>query len=251
MKNLLRLLILVALPVTGLRAQVSFDYFGFHASSMQSLYAGWGGGMNTLFAPMKLNSKSIFPVNMQLGGGFYFADAGQAELKDVSMDETRMNITFSNSLVSGYALARFTIPSAGKTITPYLDVFAGMKSATSSMTNHPEDVDHEECEMIMLNKNFGFSGGAGTGVLVPLSKNMRLDFGMQWSGSTATGKYVDMKSVVNTGDGIAYSMKNAPKEMLFVKVGIQFTLGKEGCCGLRGCEIPGHHSETCGMECKK
>jgi hypothetical protein len=247
MKHLLRLFILAALPVTTLHAQMNLDYFGFHASSAQSVYAGWGGGMNMISSPIGLKAKSGFcPVKMQLGGGMYFAGAGQGEIDGVTMQDEKMNITFSNTQLGGYGLARFTIPSAGKFLSPYLDMFAGMRIGISSMTKHPETLEeHEECETVTLDRSFGFSGGVGTGVLIPLSKNMKLDVGMQWHGTTTTGKFIDMKSVVNTGDGISYNMKNTPNEMLFVKVGLQLRIANDGCCGFPGCTIPEHHMNAC------
>lgn len=249
MKRFFHFIFLLAIPFTTLHAQVSIDYFGFHVSALPSSYAGWGGGSGILSAPISVNAKGIFPMNMQLGGGFYLGGSGQKSFEGVftnAAQDEPMEISFSNSQMSAYGLARFT-PSPGKRTTPYIDVFAGFRSGSSSMWAHPEDAtDHEECEFTSLNKAVGFSCGAGTGLLIGLSKNVNLDLGMQWHGTTAPGKFIDMKSVVNTGDGISYTLKNAPAGMLFVKAGIQFRINSSGCCGVRGCEIPGHHKGSCG-----
>ena len=240
------LIALITFPISMLHAQASIDYFGFNTSAPQSSYSGWGGGTNILSAPTSLNAKdAIFPLKVQLGGGFYIGGAGQKEIKDVvanAAQDEPMNISFSNTHVGGFGLARFTLSPEGKRRTPYVDLFGGVRSNSVSMHSAPGN-NHEECTSALLDKSFGFSGGAGTGMLFRLSPNMNLDLGLQWHGSTAPGKFIDMKSVVNTGDGIAYSMKNVPTGMLFVKVGIQLRINKYGCCGVRGCEIPAHHSK--------
>jgi hypothetical protein len=250
MKRFFHFILLLAIPATALHAQVSIDYFGFRSSALPSSYAGWGGGTNVLAAPISLNAKGIFPMNLQLGGGFYMGGAGQKSFEGVftnAAQDEPMEISFSNSQMSMYGLARFT-PSPGKRTTPYIDVFAGFRCSSSSMWTHPEDgTDHEECEFTSLDKSIGFSGGAATGMLIGLSRNVNLDLGVQWHGSTALGKFIDMKSVVNTGDGISYTMKNAPAGMLFIKAGIQFrlTTATYDCCSVRGCKIPSHHTK-CG-----
>ncbi len=247
MKNLLRILLATTITTSALQAQVSLDYSGFYSSAPQSSYTGWGGGTNLLFAPIELNPKSsFFKVGMQLGAGFYIGGAGQKELTGVITDaHGPKDISFSNGQASGYGLARFTMSAEGKRRTTYVDVFAGARSTSVSMTMHSDD--HDDCDFTSLNKSVGVSGGIGTGILIGVLPGMNLDLGLQWQGSTAPGKFIDMKSVVNTGDGVAYNMKNAPAGMLFVKVGIQFQLNKT-CCNVHNCKIPDHHVKACTLE---
>ncbi len=248
MKHLLRILVATTITTSALQAQVSLDYSGFYSSATQATYTGWGGGTNILFAPIALNQKSpFFKVGMQLGGGFYIGGAGQKEFKGVITDAAHglADISFSNGFVSGYGLARFTMPAEGKRRTTYLDVFAGVRSTSVSMTEH--SADHDDCAFTSLNKSVGFSGGIGTGMLIRVLPGMNLDLGLQFQSSASTGKFIDMKSLTNTGDGVSYSMKNVPAGMLVVKAGIQFQLNKT-CCNVHNCKIPSHHVKACTLE---
>jgi hypothetical protein len=225
---------------------MSIDYYGFHSSAPQ--YAGWGGGSNVFFSPIKLKVKNqLLPMHVQLGGGFHMGGAGQGELKSVvtGTGQKPMDISFDNSFMSGYALSRFATSAEGKRSTSYFELFAGVRSSSSSLMMHTED--HEDCTTNLVARSFGFSGGVGAGTLIRVLPGMNLDLGVQWQGTTAPGKFIDMKSFANTGDGISYRMKNAPAGMLLLKVGIQFQLNKNGCCGVRNCSVPAHHSK-CGDE---
>lgn len=244
MKKYLRLLILLMLSAVTTSAQMNLEYFGSYTSSASSSYAGWGGGMNILSAPVGMKFKSgIYPLNVQLGGGFYFVSAGQQQIDGVIVQEKEMDLSFNNTQVNGYGLARFTSSPGINRMTLYIDLFAGVRAGTASMLQHT--CDHETCESIMLHRSFGLSGGFGTGMLIPVSKNIKLDLGMQWQRSTTTGKFVDMQSVKNTGDGIVYRMENVPVNLFSVKLGVQVRFNKSACCSIPGCKIPGHHPAGC------
>lgn len=184
-------------------------------------------------------------MNMQLGGGFYLGGGGQTTLKDVVTGNSQVpiEISFNNTHMSGYGLARFMKAAEGKRRTAYVDFHAGMRSSSSTMVVHTDD--HEDCATTSLSNSIGFSGGAGIGMLLNVTSFMSVDFGLQWHGTTSPGKYVDMKSVRNSGDGISYSLNNAQPGMLFIKAGLQIQLNKKGCCGVRNCSIPAHH-QNCG-----
>lgn len=245
MKNFL--LLFLTVTISTLQAQIGIDYSGLYSSAPQSSYNGWGGGANFLSAPISIKTKNIlFPLSVQLGGGFYVGGAGQKEINDVTLDAAQgpMDISFSNSQMSGYGLARFSFETEGKRRTPYFDLFGGVRSSSASMVMHPgSTTDHEDCTFTSLNRSTGFSGGFGTGILIRLLPVMNLDLGLQWHGSAAPGKFIDMQSVRNTGDGISYNMQNTPAGMLFIKAGIQFRIDLNACCAVRDCKIPSHHKK--------
>ncbi|MDQ3110792.1 MAG: hypothetical protein M3R17_12935 [Bacteroidota bacterium] len=241
------LLAFVLLYAAGMHAQAQFDFFTLYSSSLQTRSdQGWGFGSNLLSRPLELSPESkIFPVKMQLGGGFYFAGAGDRKLSGVTQDgtESEAYTVFSNSQSGVYGLARFSNPVENRQHMLYAEFFVGSKFTSSSMYTHFES-DPEACTSKSFNKSIGFSGGAGTGMLIRLIPGMYLDLGMQWTGSTNNGKFVDMSTVRNSGDGLMFDIKNVPAGTVMFKAGLSFRIG--GCCSYTGCKKPGHHtSKSC------
>ena len=242
MKKYGLLILLFIASSAVLQAQMHFGFFGMHGSSVQSPYRSWGGGMSMLSGTL---TNDVFPFRAQLGGGYYVAGAGNNSVTNASRDETS-TVSFSNMQVGVFGLARFTGKSETARRVPYVDLFGGVQNNSSSMSTHygPKN-HHHDCTSESLNSSTGFSAGAGAGVLFRLSNSTFLDVGLQWQSSAANGKFVNMKSIVNSGDGISYQTQKIPAGMLMLKIGLQIRTNNDGCrCG-ESCKVQSHHAKTC------
>ncbi|HTF04624.1 MAG TPA: hypothetical protein VK826_11390 [Bacteroidia bacterium] len=238
MKKTGLLILLFIAPATITQAQVHFGFFGIQGSAPQSVYRNWGGGMSVLSGML---SAETLPFNTQFGGQYHIAGAGHR-----SIDHETGRLSFSNTQIGVSGMARFTGKSQTSRRVPYLDLSGGIQNNASSMIVHTTQANnHDHCTTQSLYSSTGLTGGAGAGILFRLSNSILLDVGLQWQSSTVTGKFVDMKSVVNTSEGISYTTPSVPRGMLLLRIGLYIHTNNDGCRCNENCKIRSHHAKTC------
>lgn len=223
MRKLLILLALTLASGTPAFAQMDIGVVGIHASTTQTSFSsGWGGGVNIFFRP--LGRSEFFrtcPIKFQPGITAYASGAGHYALTRVGTGGPQnlwAQTEFSNVHMGVFADARFSVRNANSRYVPYLDLFGGIRSLRAS-----QDIQqYTDTSRLTLSRYTGFSGGVGLGVMMKLRKNLWLDAGLQWQASAPGGKFVNTKTVSYAGDGITYSMLNAPTGMVLFKLGLSF-----------------------------
>lgn len=247
--------IFVLLFGSALHAQMNIGFFGMRTWMPQTSFgAGWGGGMYALSKP--LDGKTWMqncPVKMQIGGSYYVATGGQKVLYNVPVGSSQDNfaeITFSNMHIGFFAQTRFSMQTEDSKRIPYIDLFGGGRYlyAVQSFVGGTDTIG------VTLSSYTGFSGGAGAGIMFRMGKHFWIDAGLQYQASAMGGKFVNMNSIRNTGDGLQYSLQNAPSGMMVFRVALTFRTEKRNsgeCCTYPGCRISSHHVPSCEVNAEK
>jgi hypothetical protein len=245
MKNVLTLCF--ALLSVSVFAQLDIGFYGMRTTVPGTSFgSGWGGGFLILSRPLDRSQvMKPLPFKVQLGAGYYFAGAGQKKLEGVDVNgvpDPETEISFSNIHLNFYGYSRISLRNDNSRRIPYLDLFAGGRYLNASQSI----ISGCDTSGATLSSYTGFSGGAGIGVLMKITNSLWLDAGVTWQGTLPGGQFVNMASVQNTGDGIAYNLRNAPTGMMIFKIGLSFrTSVRDECCDYPGCTIPSHHLKTC------
>ncbi len=171
-----------------------------------------------------IRSVSVFqalPVKFQLGITGYASGAGHYELTRVGTGAPQnvwAQTVFNNVHLGFYGDARFSFRNEQSRVIPYFDLFGGIRSLYAKQNT----VQYSDTSGITLSSFTGLSGGFGLGMMTKLRKNLWLDAALQWQQSVAGGMYVNTKTVSYAGDGISYTMQNAPAGMIMFKLGLSF-----------------------------
>lgn len=246
---LMRLLTTLIFSLYGLVvfAQVDVSFYGVHTTvPAYSIKQGWGGGMNMFShtTPLAVGKKA-FPIQMQIGGGFVLASAGNRTFRDVTFNarpDEDAKLHFTNMHYGIHAMTRFSTDRNAKNYAPYVDLFAGLRGVSSTVTVYYPDSDNAYYdETVASTWNVGY--GAGAGVLIRVGNASWIDAGVQWQ-SIPQAKVIDMNSV-SSADGIAYSTISTPPGTLMFKLGFVISAGTKNCCGVAKCGVAGHHNGPC------
>lgn len=221
MRKLLILLVLAS--GTPAIAQMDIGVFGMYASAPGTSFAsGGGGGLNIFLRPLgRSEFFKTLPVKFQPGISAYATGAGHYAITSVGTGGPQnlwAQTEFRNVHMGVYADARFSIRNENSRYMAYLDLFGGIRSLHATQNVQ----QYSDTSRLTLNKYTGFSGGAGLGMMMKLSRSLWLDAGLQCQASTQGGKFVNTQTVSYAGDGITYSMRNTPTGMILFRIGLSF-----------------------------
>jgi hypothetical protein len=225
----------IAVPrPSGLSSLPALDIYG----AIPLEYKGFGGGFGIFTQPQSLGMKgSVNPLQVRLGGDFYFAELNRKKLDNVPLaspqtGDARVRISQSN--IGFNAVARFSLPYSNN-ITPYLDIFGGLRGYYAGMNITPKirQSSYESSTSQSLSNDWHFAYGATGGVLISLGEWVKLNTGLMFTSSQQVGEGLNISNArVENGSIVADKLLN-PKDMLVLKVGLTFLFESSGGTGTR------------------
>lgn len=229
---------------TGVASLCSMDIYG----AIPVNDCGWGGGMNVLSRPLNigyLNYKT--PVQARIGGEFYLAMMSHKRLGSVpltSQPNGNAKVNLYDNVFGLNAMVRFSLPYSS-IVTPYVDVFGGLRGFSANMNITPEVhvQGQEETTSKNLSSTAHFNYGATFGLLVSINEWVKFNAGMMYTYSDKTGEIVNVKKAyVQSGNIIGENMLT--RHGVFVaKVGFTFLLDWDND-GTSNRSCSGHRSST-------
>jgi hypothetical protein len=207
---------------------------------------GAGFGANLLSKPFTVMHWDLsHPVQMRLGGEFYWAQMEHRNLSNVPLaapqtGDARINLT--ENVLGFNAMARFSMPYSQK-IIPYVDVFGGYRGFTSGMNITPNQYQpgYQRSSSQNLSTVAQLNYGATFGLMVSLGPSVKFNAGMMYTYSKSVNEMVDINSVQMNADGVNANQMLTPQGMWIAKVGFTFLLDgsnrSSGCncnCRSRG-----------------
>jgi hypothetical protein len=205
---------------------------------------GAGFGANLLSKPFTVMHWDMsHPVQMRLGGEFYWAEMEHRNLSDVPLAAPQMGnakVRFTENVLGFNAMARFSMPYSQK-IIPYVDVFGGYRGFSSSMdiTPYQYQPGYQRSSSQNLSTVGQLNYGATFGLMASLSPNVKFNAGMMYTYSKSVNEIVDINSAQMNADGVNANQTLTPLGMWIAKVGFTFMLDgsnrSSGCnCNCRG-----------------
>ncbi len=225
------------------KAQMYMGVYGMRTNSINTLASpnvGGGFGMNFLSKGDTLGYKNTwFPKVIQFGGNYYYSGLGQKTFYDVPLLAPQMGqskVILSNAMFTINAMTRFSFPNHS-VFTPYVDLFGGYRGMYSNLTVIPYlQYNTQTQSKQSLASVRGLNYGIGGGILTSLGKRVKLDIGVSYSESIQSGNMVDLNSAYADANGINLNLKNAPKGIMMVNVGLVFYLDGSSVTMSKGCD---------------
>lgn len=219
---------------SGISSLPAIDVYG----AIPLEYKGFGGGFGIFTQPLTLGMKgSVNPLQVRLGGDFYFAELNRKKLDNVPLAAPQTGdarVRLSQSNIGFNAVARFSLPYSN-IITPYLDIFGGVRGYYAGMNITPKirQSGYESSTSQSLSDDWHFAYGATGGVLISLGEWVKLNTGLMFTTSQQVGEGFNITNArLENGSIVADKMLN-PKDMLVLKVGITFLFESSGGTGTR------------------
>ncbi len=196
----------------NLRLQTGFPLEEF-AQKNESIAFGIGGNF---LVPIS-KDKSVVSVGL---------DAGYMVYGMKSEDHTDNNgfdytLNTNNNIFESFAMVRFKPRWKNSFIYPYFD---GLIGGRYIYTRTTEEEDGEELDAFIEQDGFSFAYGGAGGVLISLSKEIKLDIRAVYTQGSRT-KYLTKTSIYPDPlfpDEFIYDVKNTRTDMLSFQVGITF-----------------------------
>jgi hypothetical protein len=211
----------------------SLDLYG----TIPVKYCGAGLGLIVLSNPFTVAHLDPFrPIQVRFGGEFYWSQFDHKNMGELPLSAPQTGnatVRLNENVFGLNAVTRFSLPWSAK-ITPYVDLFAGLRGFTSGMSITPDiyqkynQKSTSENLSSMAQFNYGITGG----FMASLGKSVKLNVGLMYSYCAKPGEMVNVKSAqMEAGTMVADNMPT-PKSMLMAKVGFTFLLDKsKSNCG--------------------
>jgi len=195
---------------------------------------GWGGGFNLLSTPINIghiNYKT--PIQARIGGEFYLAMLNKKRLGIVPLADPQngnAKVNLYDNILGLNAMARFSLPYSSK-ITPYLDIFGGLRGFSANMNITPEIhlEGQEETTSKNLSSTYHFNYGATFGVLVSINDWVKFNAGMMYTYSEKTAEVADIKRTYVVGGNIIGEKMFTRNGVFVAKVGLTFLIDWNEC----------------------
>jgi hypothetical protein len=227
---------LPAIPQSTSPALPSIDIYGL----IPVKYCGGGFGLNMLSKPFTIGHWSpTIPVEIRFGGDFYWSQLNHHNLGEVPLSSPQIGnatVRLSDNVYGLNAMTRLSFPWSAK-ITPYVDIFAGLRGFSAGMDVTPDSYqrDYQKSTSQNLSSIAQFNYGITGGIMVSLGKSAKLNLGLMYSYSEKPGEIVNINSAHMESGGIVADNMSTPKGMLLAKVGFTFLLNKSNPNGCRSC----------------
>ncbi len=210
----------------------SLDIFG----AIPIKDCGGGAGFNILSKPLNIgNINYNSPLQVRFGGEFYFTTLHHQSLGTVPLSdpqEGNARVKLHDDMYGLNAMARFSMPYS-KRITPYLDVFAGLRAFSAGMNITPEvHIPGNEVSTSQNLSSIGqFNYGATLGFLVSLGEYVKFNTGLMLTRSDAKNEFTNIKKtyVDVTGNIVTEKMQTL-RDVFVLKVGFTFLLRRSNNC---------------------
>jgi hypothetical protein len=202
---------------------------------------GAGFGANLLSKPFTVMHWDMsHPVQMRLGGEFYWAEMEHCYLSNVPLASPQTGnarVRFTENVFGFNGVARFSMPYTQK-IIPYVDVFGGFRGFSSSMdiTPYQYQPGYQRTNSQSLANVGQLNYGATFGVMASLGPNVKFNAGMMYTYSKSVNEMMDIKTAQVTVDGVNGNQSPVPQGMWIAKVGLTFLIdgsNRSSGCGCR------------------
>jgi hypothetical protein len=192
---------------------------------------GWGFGFGFFSKPIFLEQiKPGKTVKVCIGTDIYFLQNAYKELGirpllapqsgDASISITQNNFGFN-------LVGRFLFEYSNG-ITPYVDIFTGVRGFSTDLRIKPLKVQegYEESTSINISEVVHWNYGATVGLLYALGKSVKLNVGFMYTTSSQYGEIENVKMARLEGNTLAAQKMYTPKYTYTLKVGITFLIPK-------------------------
>lgn len=200
---------------------------------------GGGAGFGVFSKPLTLEQFSpATKLHLRLGADFYFLqnfhkNMGTVPLVAPQTGDAKAKMTQNNFGIN--AVARFLISSSDCKISPYLDVFAGLRGFSNDLIITPIQYQsgYESSTSTNLSSTTHWNYGATIGMMYSLCKWAMINTGFMWTTSNQFGEMVNVNTAKVEGGSIITENMSTPKNAFVFKVGFTFLIRKStgGCSG--------------------
>lgn len=228
--------------------------------TFQKTVGGGGLGMavysNELDIVKKKEGQKTSLFAVRYGGDMMFAIMGDKTFRHVPLENPESGnakVDFLNDMYSISTGLRFTTSGFSGRLIPYLDVLAGYRVFSSSMTIYPDDKAKQSTSQ-QLGSVKGISTSVGAGLIVDLTHDdqVMLNVGLALNHSETPGTYVDLSHIDRAGNSLDYYSRPSVEDYVIFKVGLTAMLDfkahspGEGAGPRTGSHTCFHSSGHCG-----
>jgi len=152
--------------------------------------------------------------------------------------DARISISQSNFGLN--LVGRFLFDYTNR-ITPYIDIFTGMRVFSTDIQVKPLVVQegYEKSTSINISEIAHWNYGATVGLLYSLNKSFKLNVGFMYTTSSQYGEIENVKMARLEGNTLAVQKMYTPKYTYTFKVGFTFLIPK-GCASIANKNKSGH-----------
>jgi opacity protein-like surface antigen len=228
--------------VASLPDKPTIDFYGMAPVSG----ATWGFGMGVASKPFYLDRANVLhPTLISFGGDMFYAQLAHRQFRHVPLlapQSGEAKVDLSNYIVTFNAMARIS-RSVNKTITPYLDLFAGVRITGAQASIEPYSVQdgYESSTSQDLGSHARLNYGATGGFLFRLTDIVSLNTGLMYSMMQRPGEMVNVKTARFEQTNLVADVINAPRSLMLIKFGITIRISESED---RDCDCKcRHHSD--------
>ncbi len=221
-----------------IKGRPSLEIYG--AKPINAAGDGWGFGFGLYSKPIIIEQidKNQF-VKLSIGSDVYFLQNVYRELGTLPLlapqsGDARISMTQENYGVN--VVARLMFDHSSK-ITPYMDVFTGLRAFSTNIRIEPLDpqAGYEESTSQNISELTHWNYGASVGLLYSLGKSAKINVGLMYTTSPLSGQLENVHTARIEGGSISAEKMNTPNNTVTLKFGLTFLLPKSApACGCEG-----------------
>lgn len=218
----------------------------YAAIPLQGIGAGMGIGVFSKALILEESSRKN-RLELRLGGDAYFVQYGYKNLGTMALASPQngeAKITLNQHNFGFNAVARFSFVSEKARLSPYFDLFAGMRGFTTGMNIRPLNYQpgYEENTSRNLSTTTHLNYGASLGLLYAVNKNLSINSALMYSTSNVSGQIENIHAARIDGNAIRIDKTRTPMDFFVVKLGVTFLIEKSEpksrncCCNCDCCD---------------
>lgn len=229
----------------------------YAALPLQGIGAGMGFGVFSKALVLEESSRKQ-KLELRLGGDFYFVQYGYKKLGTMALaapqnGEAKVSLNQHNFGLN--AVARFSLTSEKARLSPYLDLFAGMRGFSTGMNIRPLNYQpgYEENTSRNLSTTTHRNYGASLGLLYRVNKQISINTALMYSTSRQSGQIENIHAARIDGNAIRIDKTGTPLDFMVLKLGVSFSIEKSEpkkqrcCCDCDCCDGHGVRSAWFGV----
>jgi hypothetical protein len=224
-------------------AKENSPIFDFYAVAPRNLN-GFGFGMGG-FSPA-LRTSSFGGPEIRFGGDFFFTGLDRKTIKNVpllSPQTGTAKVKLNESMFALDGVVRISFPWSA-VVSPYVDGFAGLRytGANITVTSDQYQPGYERSTSDNLDDAIAFHYGVAGGLMVSVTKDIKLNAGVVFSRSNNPGKISNIQTANMQGSGLVMDKKALSSDVMIFKLGLTFRINTSKlrndshtceCCGQR------------------
>ncbi|MDI1354145.1 MAG: hypothetical protein PSX36_04460 [bacterium] len=202
---------------------------------------GGGAGFGVFAKPFTLEQFSpVTKLQLRFGADFYclqnlHKNLGTVPLVAPQTGDAKVKINQNNYGFN--VVARFLISTDNGKLTPYLDVFTGLRGYSSNLIITPIQYQsgYESSSSTNLSSTAHWNYGATIGLMYSLNSWAIINTGIMYATTNQFGEMVNVSTAKVEGGTVITENQSTPKNAIVFKVGFTFLIKKgTGGCSERG-----------------